>query len=91
MPESARAAGLKQTVLKMSGSPEQCGALKPHDDIRQAGVGMSQYFLPMVAEARIRPERRIKTKPSKAAKAKRVEAKARAGAIKKNRAKPKLD
>jgi ribosome-associated protein len=45
----------------------------------------------MVAEARIRPERRIKTKPSKAAKAKRVEAKARTGAIKKGRARPNLD
>jgi len=45
----------------------------------------------MVAQARIRPERRIKTKPSKAAKAKRIEAKARAGAIKRGRAKPILD
>jgi len=45
----------------------------------------------MVAQARIRPERRIKTKPSKAAKAKRVEAKARTGAVKRNRAKPQVD
>jgi ribosome-associated protein len=45
----------------------------------------------MVAEARIRPERRIKTKPSKAAKIKRVESKARTGAIKRNRARPTLD
>jgi ribosome-associated protein len=45
----------------------------------------------MVAQAHIRPERRIKTKPSKAAKAKRVETKARTGAIKKGRAKPSLD
>ena len=45
----------------------------------------------MVAEAAIRPERRIKTKPSKAAKAKRVEAKTRTGAIKRGRAKPQLD
>jgi ribosome-associated protein len=45
----------------------------------------------MVAEARIRPERRIKTKPSKAAKAKRVEAKTRTGAIKRGRSKPSLD
>ena len=42
----------------------------------------------MVAEAHIRPERRIKTKPSKAAKMKRVEAKSRVGAIKRGRAKP---
>jgi ribosome-associated protein len=45
----------------------------------------------MVAQAHIRPERRVKTKPSKAAKAKRVEAKTRTGAIKKGRAKPSLD
>jgi len=45
----------------------------------------------LVAEARIRPERRIKTKPSRAAKIKRVEAKARTGAVKRNRAKPRLD
>jgi ribosome-associated protein len=45
----------------------------------------------LVAEARVRPERRIKTKPSRAAKIKRVEAKARAGAVKRNRAKPRLD
>ncbi len=45
----------------------------------------------MVAEARIRPERRIKTKPSKAAKIKRVESKARTGAIKRNRARPTRD
>ena len=45
----------------------------------------------LVAEAHIRPERRIRTKPSKAAKAKRVEAKARTGAIKKGRARPNVD
>jgi len=45
----------------------------------------------LVAEARIRPERRIKTKPSKAAKVKRVEAKARAGAIKRGRARPQVE
>jgi ribosome-associated protein len=45
----------------------------------------------MVAEAHIRPERRIKTRPSKAAKAKRVDAKARTGAVKRGRARPSLD
>lgn len=45
----------------------------------------------MVAEAHIRPERRFKTKPSRAARIKRVEAKTRAGAVKKGRAKPRLD
>jgi ribosome-associated protein len=45
----------------------------------------------MVAAAHVRPERRIKTKPSKSAKAKRVDAKARTGAIKRGRGKPALD
>lgn len=45
----------------------------------------------LVAEAAIRPERRIKTKPSRAAKVKRVEAKARTGAIKRGRARPVID
>jgi ribosome-associated protein len=45
----------------------------------------------LVAEARIRPGRRIKTKPSRAAKVKRVDAKARAGAIKRGRARPIVD
>jgi ribosome-associated protein len=45
----------------------------------------------MVAEARLRPERRIATKPSRAAKAKRVDAKARAGAIKRGRTRPPVE
>lgn len=45
----------------------------------------------MVAQAHIRPERRIKTRPSKAAKAKRVDSKNQRGAIKRDRAKPRLD
>jgi ribosome-associated protein len=50
-----------------------------------------QRIAEMVAQAHIRPERRVKTKPSKAAKAKRVEAKTRTGAIKRGRARPALD
>jgi ribosome-associated protein len=45
----------------------------------------------MVADAHVRPERRIKTKPTRAAKLKRVEAKSRAGAVKRNRARPQVD
>jgi len=41
----------------------------------------------MVADAHVRPERRIKTKPGKAAKARRVDAKVRTGAIKRGRGK----
>ncbi|MDO6413917.1 alternative ribosome rescue aminoacyl-tRNA hydrolase ArfB [Sphingomonas sp. BIUV-7] len=45
----------------------------------------------MVAQAHIRPERRVKTKPSKAAKARRVETKAQRGTIKQGRARPQID
>ena len=45
----------------------------------------------LVADAYVRPERRIKTKPSRAAKAKRVDAKARTGAIKRGRGRVIVD
>ncbi len=45
----------------------------------------------LIATAWVRPERRIKTKPSKAAKAKRVEAKGRRGEVKKGRGRVSLD
>ena len=45
----------------------------------------------MVAAAHVRPERRIKTKPSKAAKVRRVETKAQRGEVKKGRGKVRLD
>lgn len=41
----------------------------------------------LLAAAHVRPERRIATKPSRAAKVRRVEAKARAGAVKRGRGK----
>jgi ribosome-associated protein len=45
----------------------------------------------LVAQAFIAPERRIKTKPSKAAKARRVETKTARGAIKRGRGKVAFD
>jgi ribosome-associated protein len=45
----------------------------------------------LIAKAHIRQARRIKTKVSKAAKAKRVEAKTQRGAVKQARAKPRMD
>jgi ribosome-associated protein len=45
----------------------------------------------LVAAAHVRPERRIKTKPSKAAKARRVETKSQRGEVKKGRGKVQLD
>lgn len=45
----------------------------------------------LVADAFVRPERRIGTKPTKAARARRVEAKTTRGEIKRGRAKVRLD
>jgi hypothetical protein len=45
--------GFKQFVLAVAGSPEQFGAPKPMDDVFEAGITMSQFFLPLVAEGRI--------------------------------------
>jgi hypothetical protein len=52
-PMAAVGAGFKQFVLTVAGNPEQFGAPKPADDIFEAGITMSQYFLPLVAEGRI--------------------------------------
>ena len=45
----------------------------------------------LIAKAQIRKAKRIKTKVSKAAKAKRVEAKTQRGTVKQARAKPRID
>ena len=45
----------------------------------------------LIAKAHVRPEKRIKTKPSRAAKARRVDAKKGRGAVKQARARPKVD
>lgn len=45
----------------------------------------------LVAEAHIRPERRVKTRPSKAAKAKRVAGKTLRGEVKRSRGRVALD
>jgi ribosome-associated protein len=45
----------------------------------------------LVAQAHIRPERRVKTRPSKAAKAKRVETKTQRGAVKRGRSRPSVE
>ena len=44
---------LKGLVLAWGGSPEQFGAPKPADSIFEAGLTLSQHFLPLVAEGRI--------------------------------------
>lgn len=50
----AIAAGLKDKVLQVAGSPEQFGAMQADGNIFAAGVTQSQNFLPLVAEGRIR-------------------------------------
>jgi hypothetical protein len=52
-PMAAVGAGFKQFVLTVAGSPEQFGAPKPADDVFEAGITMSQFFLALVAEGRI--------------------------------------
>ena len=43
----------KQFILDAVGNPEQYGAPRPADNLAEAGVAPSQYFLPFVAEGRI--------------------------------------
>ena len=50
-----------------------------------------ERLVALLAEARVRPERRIKTKPSKAAKTRRVEAKSQRGVIKRGRGRVALE
>jgi dimethylaniline monooxygenase (N-oxide forming) len=52
-PLEAVAEAMKQFVLGAAGSPEQFGAPKPADNIFEAGITQSQFFLPLVAEGRI--------------------------------------
>ena len=47
---------LKQIILKQCGSPEQYGGLKPADNIFEANISMSQYYLAQVAEGKILPK-----------------------------------
>lgn len=53
LPIEAVSEGLKQFVLSSAGSPEQFGAQKPSENIFEAGISQSQYFLSLVAEGRI--------------------------------------
>jgi hypothetical protein len=43
----------KDFVVSHCGSPEDYGARKPPENIFEAGVALSQHFLPLVAEGRI--------------------------------------
>lgn len=53
LPPDALAAGLKEKVVAVAGTPDQFGAMRPHDNIFAAGISQAQSFLPLVAEGRI--------------------------------------
>jgi hypothetical protein len=46
-------AGIKEFIVRSSGSPEQYGAFKPADNLFEAGITLSQNYLPLIAEGRI--------------------------------------
>ena len=52
-PPEVGAANLKAFILKTSGNPEQVGAPRPAENVFDAGVTLSQHYLPLVAEGRI--------------------------------------
>lgn len=51
----------------------------------------SERLVELVRQALVRPKKRVPTRPSKAAKKRRIEAKKRRSGIKSNRKKPRLD
>jgi dimethylaniline monooxygenase (N-oxide forming) len=53
LPRGEFGAMLKELVVGAAGSPEQYGAPKPADSIFDAGLTLSQHYLPLVAEGRI--------------------------------------
>ena len=53
LPRGEFGALLKSLVIDAGGSPEQYGAPAPADDIFDAGLTLSQHYLPLVAEGRI--------------------------------------
>jgi cation diffusion facilitator CzcD-associated flavoprotein CzcO len=52
-PPAASGQALKALVLRASGRPDAVGALAPADSVLEAGITLSQHFLPLVAEGRI--------------------------------------
>ena len=45
--------GFRHFITSTSGSPDQFGAPKPVDNVFQAGIAVSQHYLPLVSEGRI--------------------------------------
>jgi len=56
LPREIVAQEFKEFVTRTSGSPEQFGALKPAENVFEAGFTLCQHFLPLVAEGRIVPK-----------------------------------
>ncbi|WP_207540876.1 flavin-containing monooxygenase [Sabulicella rubraurantiaca] len=54
LPPAAVAEALRHFVVSSAGSPEQAGAPQPDADIFTAGLTLSQHYLTLVAEGRIR-------------------------------------
>jgi len=52
-PPEQIAIGVKEFIVRTSGSPEQYGAFKPADNIFEAGITLGQSYLPLIAEDRI--------------------------------------
>jgi dimethylaniline monooxygenase (N-oxide forming) len=52
-PREALGKATEDYIVRVFGSPEQCGALKPAGDFLIVGRALSQHFLPLVAEGRI--------------------------------------
>ena len=53
LPPRVNGERLRQMIVSRYGSPEQFGAQKPHEDLLEADVTLSQHFLPLVAEGKI--------------------------------------
>jgi len=53
LPISAVAQNFKNFIGRGTGLPQQFGAPAPADNVFEAGIALSQYFLPLLAEGRI--------------------------------------
>jgi ribosome-associated protein len=76
---------------KMTGGGEIIVTARKHRTQDANRQDARERLAELVAKAHIRPEKRIKTKPSRAAKAKRVDEKKGRGAVKAGRGKVSLD
>ncbi len=72
---------------KMTGAGEIIIVARTHRTREANRVEARARLAALIAKAHVRPARRVKTKPSKAAKAKRIDSKTARGAIKRGRSK----